>query len=630
MLEFSRWKYILVVVVMLLALLFAAPNFFGEDLAVQVERRDRALIDDTGRQAIEDALKAQGVTVERSFVDSGRVMLLFAEVTQQLAARDAVNATLGTTYRSALARAPRAPAFFRSIGLRPMPLGLDLRGGLYLLYEVDVTSAISQLVEAYDQDYRRALTAADISFVDTVRLQNDDGIVNGVRVTFPPGADLDAAVVEMRRIVPDVTYVARNAAAGPYIDMTLTEAQVAERQAGAIEQNMITLRNRVGELGVTEPIVQQQGADRIAVQLPGITNSAEVKDILGRVATLEFRLKDSTHSVSDAVQRGRAPLGTRLDYHRPDAAGYRMPTLLQREIIARGEDLVGATTAVTQEGPTVQIRLSSKAGDEMQRVSMANIGRQMAVVLIEQTREKYIDEQGVERQRTGVPRRDVISEAVIRGVLGSNFNITGLTQGEARELALLMRSGQLAAPLNPISERAIGPSLGQQNIEAGVRALLIGAAALFVFMILYYQVFGVVACLVLTANVVLLTALLTLMKASLSLPGIAGILLTVGMAVDANVIIYERVREELRNRVSPQTAIRAGFEKAWSAIWDSNLTTAIAGVVLWVFGTGPIRNFAVVLVLGIMTSMFTAMLGSRAVLTLIYGGSRRPAKLAIG
>jgi preprotein translocase subunit SecD len=285
---------------------------------------------------------------------------------------------------------------------------------------------------------------------------------------------------------------------------------------------------------------------------------------------------------------------------------------------------------MTEKGPTVQIRLNSQAGDAMQRVSMANLGRPMAVVLIEQTREKYLDEQGVERQRTGIPRREVISEATIQGVLGSNFNITGLNQAEARELALLMRSGQLAAPLNPISERAIGPSLGQQNIEAGVRALLIGAAALFVFMILYYQVFGVVACLVLTANVVLLTALLSTMNASLSLPGIAGILLTVGMAVDANVIIYERVREELRNRVSPQTAIRAGFEKAWSAIWDSNLTTAIAGVVLWVFGTGPIRNFAVVLVLGIMTSMFTALLGSRAVLTLIYGGSRRPAKLAIG
>jgi preprotein translocase subunit SecD len=407
--------------------------------------------------------------------------------------------------------------------------------------------------------------------------------------------------------------------------MTLTKLQVKERQDGAIEQNMTTLRNRVGELGVTEPIVQQQGADRIAVQLPGITNSAEVKDILGRVATLEFRLTDTTNSVSEAVQRGRAPLGSRLDYHRSG-----QPTLLKRELIATGEDLVGATTAMTEKGPTVQIRLNSQAGDAMQRVSMANIGRPMAVVLIEQTREKYLDEQGVERQRTGIPRREVISEATIQGVLGSNFNITGLNQAEARELALLMRSGQLAAPLNPISERAIGPSLGQQNIEAGVRALLIGAAALFVFMILYYQVFGVVACLVLTANVVLLTALLSTMNASLSLPGIAGILLTVGMAVDANVIIYERVREELRNRVSPQTAIRAGFEKAWSAIWDSNLTTAIAGVVLWVFGTGPIRNFAVVLVLGIMTSMFTALLGSRAVLTLIYGGSRRPAKLAIG
>ncbi len=629
MLEFPRWKYILVVLVTLFALVFAAPNFFGEDLAVQIERRDRAALDDTALQGIVDALAQREVDVKRAYVDNGRAMLLFEEVGDQLAARDAMDEVLGAPFRYSLARAPRAPEIFGKLGLRPMPLGLDLRGGLYLLYEVDVNGAMNQLVDAYEQDFRRALTSANIPVAETRRLQDGDGLANGVRIGLAPGADTGNAVAAMRRAVPDAAFTAGSDASGPFINATLTDVQVRDRQRGAIEQNMTTLRNRVNELGVTEPIVQQQGANRIAVQLPGVTNSAEVKDILGRVASLEFRLTDTTNNVNDAVQRGRAPLGSRLEFHRADASGFRQPTLLKRDVIATGDQLIGATSAVTQDGPSVQVRLNAQAGDEMLRVTQANIGRPMAVVLIEQVREPYIDASGETRERT-VARREVISEATIRGVFSNQFNITGLNQNEARELALLMRSGQLAAPLVPVSERPIGPSLGQQNIKAGVQALLIGAAALYVFMILYYQMFGVVACVVLTANVVLLTALLSMMKASLSLPGIAGILLTVGMAVDANVIIYERVREELRNRVSPQAAIRVGFDKAFSAIWDSNLTTAIAGVVLWVFGTGPIRNFAIVLVLGIATSMFTALLGSRALLTLIYGGSRRPAKLAIG
>jgi preprotein translocase subunit SecD len=622
MLEFARWKYILVVLVSLLALIFAAPNFFGEDLAVQVARKDRANIDDAGRKAIEDALQAKGVVFRRSFIDGGRTMLLFDEVNAQLAARDVVNETLSQTHISALSRAPRAPEIFRKLGLRPMPLGLDLRGGLYLLYQVDVNGAVAQLIDSYEQDYRRALTAANIPFADAAAMQDDDGVINGVRVTFAAGADLAAARTVMQKVVTDANYSLQSGAL-PTIDATLTTTQLTERKRIAIQQNMVTLRNRVNELGVTEPIVQQQGVDRISVQLPGVTNSAEVKDILGKVATLEFRLTDAASNVQEAVAKGRAPIGSRLYYHRDGR-----PTLLKREVIATGDQLVDASSTMTQDGPGVAVRLNSQAGDQMLRITQANLGRPMAVVLLEQTTEKYL-ENGVVKERT-VNKQEVISEATIRGVFSNQFNITGLGQGEARDLALLMRSGQLAAPLSAISERAIGPSLGQQNIEAGVRALLIGSVALFVFMILYYHLFGVVASVVLLANVVLLTALLSMMGASLSLPGIAGILLTVGMAVDANVIIYERIREELRNGVSPQTSIRAGFEKAFSAIMDSNVTTVIAGLVLWVFGTGPIRNFAVVLVLGIGTSMFTALLGSRALLTLIYGGRHKPAKLSIG
>jgi len=628
MLEFARWKYILVACVMLLALVFAAPNFFGDDLAVQVAARDRSPLDATSQAAVEAQLQANGAAFKRAYLDEGRVMVLFDDVTQQLAGRDAID-RIGGNYVSALANAPRAPNIFRKLGLRPMPLGLDLRGGLYLLYEVDVNDAISQLLDSYDQDFRRALNAANISFSDTALHPGPEGFNDGVRVTFATGGDLEAARDVLRKAVPDMNFTIETGGPVPYVDATLTDAQIKERQRLAIEQNMITLRNRVNEMGVTEPEVRQQGLDRIAVSLPGVTNSAEVKDILGKVATLEFRLTDTQNNAVEAAQRGRAPLGSRLDFHRPDATGYRQPTLLKREIIARGADLVDATTTMTQEGPAVAIRLSSKAGDEMLRITQANLSKPMAVVLIEKRTEKYTDKDGAIQTRD-VTDRQVISEATIRGVFSNQFNITGLGQNEARELALLMRSGQLAAKMVPVSERPVGPSLGRENIKSGVTALLIGSAGLFVFMILYYHLFGVVASGVLLSNVVLLTALLSLLKASLSLPGIAGILLTVGMAVDANVIIYERIREELRNGVSPQTAIRAGFEKAWSAIWDSNVTTFIAGLVLWVLGTGPIRNFAIVLMLGILTSMFTAMWGSRAVLTLIYGGRHKTTRLSIG
>jgi preprotein translocase subunit SecD len=623
MLEFARWKYVVVALVTVLALVFAAPNFFGEDLAVQVARKDRVAIDEAGRKGIEDALKAKGVAFKRTYDDAGRTMLLFDDVNAQLAARDAVNETLNQTHVSALARAPRAPGIFLKMGLRPMPLGLDLRGGLYLLYQVDVNSAVVQLVDSYEQNFRRALTAANINFADAAPLPDEEGVITGVRVSFAAGANLSAARDVMRKTVSDLTYTINEGGAVPYVDATMTAVQITERKRNAIQQNMTTLRNRVGELGVTEPEVRQQGIDRISVALPGITNSAEVKDVLGKVASLEFRLNDESNNALDAMARGRAPVGSKL-YQ--DRSG--QPVLLKREVIATGDQLIDAKSMPSQDGPAVSITLNSQGGDEMLRVSQQNIGRRMGIVLIEKTREKYV-ENGVEKERD-VTKQEVISNATIQGVLGNTFQITGLTQGEARDLALLMRSGQLAAPLFIVSERAIGASLGQDNIKAGVNALLIGSAALFAFMIIYYQVFGVVASVVLLGNVVLLTALLTMMKASLSLPGIAGILLTVGMAVDANVIIYERIREELRNGVSPQASIRAGFEKAWSAIWDSNVTTFIAGLVLWVFGTGPIRNFAIVLVLGIATSMFMAMLGSRALLTLLYGGRAKTTKLSIG
>ena len=622
MLDYPRWKYLLVATVLLVALLFAAPNFFGEDQALQVARKDRAAIDDTARQAVEDFLTKHQVTFIRSYVDDGRLMVRFSSVAQQLQARDAVNEGLASTYVSALTRASRAPEFFRSLGLRPMPLGLDLRGGLHLLYQVDVNGAVGQLLDSYEQDFRRGLAAQQLPFNDVTAISTEGGAVNGLRITLPATADASATRDALRKIVADLNYEIGGSGEFRYVEGSLSTAQVRQRQDDAIQQNIITLRNRVNELGVSEPIVQRQGVDRVAVQLPGVQNSAEVKDILGKVATLEFRLTDTQNSVAEAVQRGRAPLGSKLYYDRD-----QRPTLLKREVIATGDQLVDATSAASQDGPAVSVRLNARAGEQMLQTTRANVGKPMAVVFIEKKRETTeVDGQKVDRDTT---TQQVISQATIRGVFGNQFQITGLTQTEARELALLMRSGQLAAPLFIVEERAIGPSLGQASIEMGVTALLIGMGGVFVFMIVYYKVFGVVASLVLVANVVLLTALLSMMRAALSLPGIAGILLTVGMAVDANVLIYERIREELRNGVSPQAAIRAGFDKAFSAIADSNVTTFIAGLVLWVFGTGAIRGFAVVLTLGIATSMFTSVMGSRALITLIYGGRSRPTRLLI-
>jgi preprotein translocase subunit SecD len=610
-------------VVLVLAAVFALPNVFGEDAALQVARKDRAAVEAEGQRAVEDYLRGKGVSFSRSYVDNGRLMLHFAEVPEQLKARDLVNENFARDYVTALSFASRAPDWLRNVGLRPMPLGLDLRGGLYLLYQVNVDGAVEQLLEVYEQDLRRALSQANVVFVDVARVAEDSVKPNGLRILLPEGSTAeDAAREAVRKVLPDLTVAPVATASGRALQVVLTPAQVKERQDYAISQNLTTIRNRVNELGVSEPVVQRQGVDRIAVQLPGVQNSAEVKDILGKVATLEFRLVDIQNSVSEAVQRGRAPFGSKL-YDTRDG----QPVLLKRDIIVTGDQLVDATTAATEQGPGVSVKLDASGGEEMLRTTRANLGKPMAVVFIEQRREEV--EIGGQKVQRDIKEEKVINTATIQGIFSNNFQITGLGNNEARELALLLRAGALAAPIFVIEERVVGPGLGKENIEKGVNALMLGMALLFVFMLAYYRVFGIVANIVLLANVVLLAALLTVFKAALSLPGIAGIVLTVGMAVDANVLIYERIREEIRNGVTPQTAIAKGFEKAFSAIADSNITTLIAGIVLWAFGTGPIRGFAVVLSLGILTSMFTSLLGSRALLTLMYGGARRPAKLAI-
>jgi len=623
MLDFPRWKYLLVALVTFLALVFALPNFFGTDPALQVARRNHLPMDELARQAVEQSLRSHADVFRSSYLDDGKLLVRFDSVADQLKARDSVNESLAADYISALTTASRAPAVLRRIGLRPMPLGLDLRGGLYLLYQVDVNGAVAQLLDSYDQGVRRALTAANLPFLDvTTYTSAKSSIPNALRVALAPGADVGAVRDLLKKGNADLTFSIDSLPTGPAIDMEMTPTQVKARQDYALQKNITTLRNRVNELGVSEPIVAQQGIDRINVQLPGVQNSAEVKDILGKVATLEFRLEDSQNNASEARQRGRAPLGSKLY----DMDG--RPVLLKRELIATGDQLTNATSSSGNEGPEVNVTLNAQGGDAMLRNTRLNVGKRMAVVYIEKSRETRM----VDGQKTthDVTTEKIISLATIRAVLTNQFRITGLSAVESRDLALLMRSGSLSAPIFAVEERTIGPSLGAENIRKGVQALLIGMLAVFVFMALYYQRFGWVANLVLLANVVLLTALLSMLRATLSLPGIAGIILTVGIAVDANVLIYERIREELRNGVSPQAAIRAGFDKAYSAILDSNVTAFIAGLVLWVVGRGAIRGFAVVLTLGIATSMFTSLMGSRAVITLMYGGRRKIQRLAIG
>ena len=625
MLEYARWKYILIAVLLAAALLFALPNVFGNAPALQLAHADHSPVTAAEARSVVAYLKAQKIPYRSFYVQNGRLLVRFSDVSEQLRAHDAIDARYQGTYLSALALVPLTPAWLRDLGLKPMPLGLDLQGGLDLLYQVDIRSAVSQLLQTYAQDAGRALTTAGIptSGVSVVTTR-DSSLPNAVRIALAPQANVSAARAALSRVLQGLTVSTESLpGGGTILQATMSAAQLRQREDYAMDQSITTLRNRVNQLGVSEPIVQRQGNDRIDVQLPGIQNPAEAANLLGQVATLQFRLNDVENNAFEAQRTGNVPLGDQL--FTDTSSG--IPVLLKREVIATGDQLTDATVGESTQGPAVNITLDSRAGENMLRTTKANVGKQMGVVLItKHAVTSVVDGKKVVRY---VTKEKVINDATIQGVFSDRFQITGLTLGEAQDLAILLRSGSLPAPIAQVGEQIIGPSLGRENIRLGVTALVIGMVGVLAFMAIYYKVFGLVADLVLVANVVLLTALLSMMHASLSLPGIAGIILTVGIAVDANVLIYERVREELRKGVSPQAAIRAGFEKAFSAIADSNITTLIAGLVLWIFGTGAIRGFAVVLTLGIATSMFTSLMGSRALVTLMYGGRRKIARLHI-
>jgi len=616
---YPAWKIWLVAIVLLAALVLALPNVFGEGPALQLSRNDRTAFTDQTQAAVTGILSGKAIPVEAQYREGDRLVLRFDTVDDQLKARDAIRAAAPREYLIALSQSPRTPGWMRALGLKPMSLGLDLRGGVYFLYEVDVQGAVKQLLQSMERDYRTLMRNERIPFTGVQSNGTD-----AVTVQLRTGADADRVAALLRKQDQTLFVETDTLGEGGTVTVTLTPTLIKERQDFAIQQNITTLRNRVDELGVTEPIVARQGIDRIVVQLPGVQDPNEALRVLGATATLEFRLVDDQNDAAEAERNKRAPLGSRL-YHTRD----NQPILLKRDIIASGEQLVDASSGFQEGQPAVYVKLDARGASEMLQTTRENLGRPMSVVFIEKKRIKEDEPCSGVRAGAECTEEQVISVATIRGVFSSNFQITGLLAGEARELALLLRAGSLAAPLYIVEQRTVGPSLGQDNIDRGVRALLIGLLATFVFMAVYYKKFGMIANIVLLSNVVLLTALLSMLQASLSLPGIAGIVLTVGMAVDANILIFERIREELRNGMSPHAAIGAGFEKAFSSIADSNITTLIAGIVLFTFGTGPVRGFAVVLSLGILTSMFTALVGSRTLIHLIWGRQRKLESLSI-
>ncbi len=604
--RYPAWKNLLVLAIVALGALVALPNLYGEDPALQVSRDSGSDMQELEFNQVTIALDDAGIVYTSLYPDDGRALVRFDSVEEQLRASDLLRTELGQAYVVALTLAPRTPDWLRAMGLEPMSLGLDLRGGVHFLFEVDIEQAVQQRLVQYEADFDKLLRKK--------RIKRQSRIVgNEVHITLGDSADADEAEELLRDSDPDIEILRRGTGDALMLVIRMTPDQIRQRRDFAIDQNTITLRNRVNELGVAEPVVQRQGLDRIVVQLPGVQDPAQAERILGATATLEFRLVCDGENALEAERRGRAPLGCELF---KDRVG--KPILLKRRRIVGGDQLVDATSGFSQGTPAVFVRLDTKGAREMLETTKKNLKKPMAVVFIEQKRD-LVERDGVmvEVRRE---EKEVINVATIQGVFSSNFQITGLEVFEARDLSLLLRAGALAAPIFKVEERTIGPSLGQDNIDKGLNAILIGLALVGLFMLMYYRTFGLIADIALVTNLVLVVAMLSMLQASLTLPGIAGIVLTVGMAVDANVLIFERIREEIRNGNSPQASIHAGYAKALSTIADANITTLIAAIVLFVFGTGPIKGFAVTLSLGIVASMFTAIIGTRAIVNLIYGG----------
>jgi preprotein translocase subunit SecD len=602
--RFPLWKYILIAVVLLVSVLYTLPNFYGEVPAVQVSPTRTAIkADATLMQQVEDELKAQKISYQGAFIEGNSVKVRFTSNDIQLKAKDALQARFGEGYSVALNLLPASPAWLSAIGAKPMFLGLDLRGGVYFLMQVDMPAALTKAADRYNNDLRVQLREQKI------RYNGINRVGQKVEIQFSDAATLEQAKKYISNNFADLLLTEQDSGGEYKLIASLRPEAQTRTQDLAIQQNITTLRNRVNELGVSEPVIQQQGLDRVVVQLPGVQDTAKAKEILGRTATLEIRLVDEDHDVTAALQ-GQIPFGDDLY---TDRSG--QPLLVKKNVVLTGDYITDAAPGFDQQsgGATVHINLDSRGARIFKDVTRDNVGKRMAILLIEKG------------------KAEVITAPVIREEIGGGrVQITGMDSAqEASDDALLLRAGALAAPMNIVEERTVGPSLGADNIKKGFHSNLWGFAAVAIFMMFYYRMVGVFSTLALAFNGLFLVALLSMMQATLTLPGLAGIALTLGMAIDANVLINERIREELRNGNSPQAAIHAGYERAWGTIMDSNITTLIAGVALFWLGSGPVRGFAVVLCLGILTSMFSAVTVSRAMVNLTYGRTVRLAKVSI-
>ncbi|HAT7071258.1 TPA: protein translocase subunit SecD [Legionella pneumophila] len=614
--KYPLWKNLMLIVIAVIGFIYAIPNLYTENPVVQISAGTDEDTE-TIKNQVESILKNANMDYKSLVVERDGVEVVFSSTDSQLLARDAIKNSLGSDYTVALNLAPSTPAWLEAIHADPMKQGLDLRGGVHFLLEVDVESVISRRYEGIMKNIGQELREAGIRY-SGIRSLSDKGI----ELRFRDSDSMENALVELRQKISDVVFVktkTQNSILG-----AISPAELNSIRQNTIEQTMSILRNRVNELGVGEAVVQQQGATRVAVDLPGIQDAARAKQILGGTATLEFHLVDQENDPFIAKQTGVVPVNDKLymmDGH---------PILLKRQVVLSGDSITSAVSSFDQQtaSPSVQIQLGGGGESLFTKVTRENIGKRMAIVFVEtKTTTQTIN--GEEKRVTKKEER-VISAPVIQNALGSNFQITGLTDSkEASNLALLLRAGALPAAIYPVEERTVGPTLGKENIRRGLISLEVGMGLILVLMLVYYHFFGLIADIALMLNLVFLCALLSIIDATLTLPGIAGIVLTVGMAVDANVLIYERIREELRNGLSPQAAIHAGYERAFSTILDANVTTLIVAIILFAVGTGPVRGFAVVLSLGLLTSMLTGITYTRAIVNWYYGG-RNVKKLSIG
>jgi preprotein translocase subunit SecD len=604
--RYPLWKYILIVVTLVAATLYTLPNLFGESPAVQISSgRATVKMDDSVRDRAVLALKDAGVNIEDILVDANSVKLRFNDTEVQLKAKDVIQGVLGDGYIVALNLLPRTPSWLTSIGGKPMALGLDLRGGVHFLLEVDMKAAVDKALEKSAGDVRRGLREKKIRYGKVTRERDR------IEVVLRDAETVDAAVAELMRRQADMVVTATKGDGNNRVTLAFKPEALTQLKLDAVQQNLTTLHNRVNALGVAEPVIQQQGEGRIVVQLPGVQDTAKAKDILGRTASLEVRLVEDDRSKLEAALAGSVAAGTELLYER-DAKGGQ-PILLKKEVELSGDNINKARTGFDQNNqPAVDLWLDGPGESIMRSLSRENIGKRLALVLVEQG------------------KGEVITAPVIRSELGNQFQISGsMSQQEANDVALLISAGALAAPMAIVEERAIGPSLGAENITKGFHSTLYGFLGVVLFMIVYYRMFGVISALALSANILFLLACLSLLQVTLTLPGIAAIALTLGMAIDSNVLINERIREELRDGMKPGDAIRAGYDHAWHTILDSNVTSLIAGIALLAFGSGAVRGFAWVHCFGIMTSMYSAVFVSRGITNLIYGYRRRLTSIAV-